>query len=109
MAPRFSNTASGLKSIAEEKEIWDTFLSILASVQQPLLVHYGSYERIFLKRMCERYGGPASDSIVGQTLKSPLNLLSFLFSKIYLPTYSNKLKDAAAFFGATWRSPNISG
>jgi predicted RecB family nuclease len=97
------------ESMAEEKEIWKTFLSILASVQQPLLVHYGSYERIFLKRMCERYGGPASDSIVDQTLKSPLNLLSFLFGKIYLPTYSNKLKDAAAFFGATWRSPNITG
>jgi predicted RecB family nuclease len=59
--------------------------------------------------MCERYGGPAADSIVDQTLKSPVNLLPFLFSKIYLPTYSNGLKDTAAFFGATWQSPNITG
>jgi predicted RecB family nuclease len=97
------------ENAADEKEIWNRFLSILATVQQPVLVHYGSYERSFLKRMCERYGGPAADSIVDQTLKSPVNLLSFLFCKIYLPTYSNGLKDTAAFFGATWQSPNITG
>ena len=97
------------ENTSDEKEIWNRFLSILASVQRPILVHYGSYERSFLKRMCERYGDPAADSIVDKTLKSPVNLLSFLFCKIYLPTYSNKLKDAAAFFGATWHSPNITG
>jgi predicted RecB family nuclease len=93
----------------EEEEIWNRFLSILATVEHPVLIHYGSYEGTFLKRMCERYGGPAADSIVDQTLKSPVNLLSFFFCKIYLPTYSNGLKDIAAFFGATWRSPNITG
>jgi predicted RecB family nuclease len=94
---------------AEEEKIWNRFLNILATVQHPVLVHYGSYERSFLKRMCERYGGPAGDSIVDQALKSPVNLLPFLFCKIYLPTYSNRLKDTAAYFGATWQSPNITG
>ena len=98
-----------VENTAEEEEIWNRFLSILATVQHPVLVHYGSYERSFLKRMCERYGGPAADSIVDQALKSPVNLLPFLFCKIYLPTYSNRLKDTSAYFGATWRSPNITG
>jgi predicted RecB family nuclease len=97
------------ENTTEEKEIWNRFLNILATVQHPVLVHYGSYERSFLKRMCERYGGPAADSIVDQALKSPVNLLPFLFCKIYLPTYSNRLKDTAAYFGATWQSPNITG
>ena len=97
------------ENTSEEKDIWNKFLGILATVPNPMLVHYGSYEKSFLKRMCERYGGAVADSIVDQTLKSPLNLLSFLFCKIYLPTYSNRLKDTAAYFGATWRSPTITG
>ena len=59
--------------------------------------------------MYGRYGGPAAGSIVDLALKSTVNLLSLLFSKIYLPTYSNRLKDTAAYFGATWRSPDITG
>ena len=35
------------ENTAEEEEIWNRFLSILATVQHPVLVHYGSYERSF--------------------------------------------------------------
>jgi predicted RecB family nuclease len=94
---------------AEEKEIWIKFLGILATVQNPVLVHYGSYERGFIKQMCGRYGGPKVGSIVDLALRSSVNVLALLFSKIYLPTYSNRLKDTAAYFGATWRSPAITG
>jgi predicted RecB family nuclease len=94
---------------AEEKEIWTKFLAVLATVQNPVLIHYGSYERSFIKQMYGRYGGPAAGSIADLTLKSTVNLLSLLFCKIYLPTYSNRLKDTAAYFGATWRSPDITG
>jgi predicted RecB family nuclease len=84
------------ENTAEEKKIWNKFLAILATVQNPVLVHYGSYERNFIKQMYGRYGGPAAGSILDLTLKSTVNLLSLLFSKIYLPTYSNRLKDTAA-------------
>jgi predicted RecB family nuclease len=82
---------------AEEKEIWTKFLAILAAVQNPVLVHYGSYERSFIKQMYVRYGGPPAGSMVDLTLKSTVNLLALLFSKIYLPTYSNRLKDSCLF------------
>jgi hypothetical protein len=59
--------------------------------------------------MYGRYGGPAEGSIVDLALKSTVNLLSLLFCKIYLPTYSNRLKDTAGYFGATWQSPDITG
>jgi hypothetical protein len=94
---------------AEEKEIWTKFLAVLATVQNPVLIHYGSYERSFIRQMYGRYGGPAAGSIADLTLKSTVNLLSLLFCKIYLPTYSNRLKDTAAYFGATWQSPDITG
>ena len=41
-----------------EKRIWTEFLDILSSVPDPRLMHYGSYETVFLKRMRARHGGP---------------------------------------------------
>jgi predicted RecB family nuclease len=42
----------------EEKLIWNDFLGVLSEIANPHLVHYGSYETTFLKRMCERHGRP---------------------------------------------------
>ena len=41
--------------VSEEKKIWTAFLRTLAKMENPQLIHYGSYETIFLKRMKERY------------------------------------------------------
>ena len=41
-----------------EKRIWNEFLAVLMAIPDPQLVHYGSYETIFLKRMRERHGRP---------------------------------------------------
>ena len=43
----------------EEKLIWNEFLGTLLQIKDPELIHYGSYEKIFLKRMRERHGCPA--------------------------------------------------
>ena len=40
----------------EEELIWNDFLGVLSEITNPHLIHYGSYETIFLKRMCERHG-----------------------------------------------------
>src|SRR4029077_2248795 len=49
-------------SAKEEKLIWSDFLGILSAIKNPQLIHYGSYETIFLKRMCERHGCPSVGS-----------------------------------------------
>ena len=36
----------------EEKLIWNDFLGVLSEITNPHLIHYGSYETTFLKRMC---------------------------------------------------------
>jgi predicted RecB family nuclease len=96
-------------TVADEERIWREFLEILKRVEGPILIHYGSFETTFLKRMSERYGG--SVGALGSTLAKALtlNLLSFMFSQIYFPTYSNGLKEVAGYFGFKWSKGNASG
>ncbi|MGH9425656.1 MAG: TM0106 family RecB-like putative nuclease, partial [Terriglobia bacterium] len=96
-------------SADEERRIWAEFLDVLSAIEAPVLIHYGSYETIFLRRMCERYGGPAEGSVAAKALASPLNLLSFIFARIYFPAHANGLKDCAKFLGFEWTATNASG
>lgn len=76
-------------SPADEKRIWDEFLDILSDVDQPTLMHYGSFETRFLKRMCERYGGPPEHSAAATAIASATNVLAVIYARIYFPAYSN--------------------
>ena len=86
-------------SAAEEKRIWEDFLGILSDTDQPTLLHYGSFEKTFLRKMCDRHGGPPEDSTIGKAIISSTNLLSVIYARIYFPTYSNGLKEIARFLG----------
>src|SRR5215510_10858875 len=81
----------------EEKRVWNDFLCVLLSIPDPRLVHYGSYETVFLKQMRDRYGGPHEASSAATTIQRAVNLLSFVFGRIYFPTFSNGLKDIAGY------------
>ena len=96
-------------NIEGEKRIWTEFLGILANVHNPVLIHYGSYETTFLKRMCDRYGLPLMEPMAANALKAQVNLLSVIYAKIYFPTLSNSLKDIGHFLGAKWNGSVISG
>jgi predicted RecB family nuclease len=96
-------------SVNEEETIWFQFLKILASINKPVLVHYGSFETIFLKHMMDRYGGPPADSDSAKAIESAVNLLSLIFGQVYFPCYSNGLKDISRFLGFEWSEPNASG
>jgi predicted RecB family nuclease len=96
-------------TVADEKRMWSSFLDILATIDQPVLIHYGSYETTFLKRMCDRYGKPSADSAAAKAIASSVNLLSIIFARVYFPTYSNGLKDIARFLGYAWTHPSSSG
>jgi predicted RecB family nuclease len=45
-------------SVEDEGRIWRELLGILETVEKPVLIHYGSYETTFLRRMSERHGKP---------------------------------------------------
>ncbi len=55
----------------EEKQIWADFLDILSEIENPVLIHYGSFETIFLKRMCDRHGAPPEGSAGIQSDRMP--------------------------------------
>jgi predicted RecB family nuclease len=92
----------------DEKRIWDTFLGLLATVENPRLIHYGSFEATCLRALLARYGCPASEA-VEKAIERPFNLLSLIFAHIYFPTYSNGLKDVARFVGFEWSDPTAAG
>jgi predicted RecB family nuclease len=96
-------------SLADEERLWTDFLCLLSEIENPVLLHYGSYEKAFLKRMCDRYGNPVQGSTQDKVIKSSVNLLSLVFAQIYFPTYSNGLKDVARFLGFRWSEPDASG
>ena len=67
--------------ISEEKEIWALFLRALAKVEKPQLIHYGSYETVFRKRMKERYGGAGESSdLIERLAAESVNLLSVIYA-----------------------------
>jgi predicted RecB family nuclease len=96
-------------TIEDEGRIWRELLAILETVEKPVLVYYGSYEKTFLNSMCERHGKPPEGSIVAETVRTGVNLLSVIFAQIYFPTYSNGLKDIARWLGFNWSVEGASG
>jgi predicted RecB family nuclease len=96
-------------SIEEERTIWIDFLAFISTLEMPTLVHYGSFEAKFLKTMCFRYGPPPSGSSVAEAIATPLNLLSAIFAVVYLPTYSNGLKENARYLGFVWTDKDADG
>jgi predicted RecB family nuclease len=92
-----------------EKQIWNEFLTLLMAIPDPRLVHYGSYETIFLKRMRERHGGPREGSPAATAIEHAVNLLLFVFARIYFPTFSNGLKEIAGYLGFSWSGSPTSG
>jgi predicted RecB family nuclease len=96
-------------SPADEKQIWEEFLGILSEVNRPKLLHYGSFEKTFLKKMCERHGGPPETSTAGTAIASATNVLAVIYARIYFPAYSNGLKEIARFLGFEWSDPLATG
>jgi predicted RecB family nuclease len=94
---------------SEEGRVWQEFLSKLMAIDNPVLIHYGSFESVFLKQMCEKHGAPPKDSCAAKALESSVNLLSVIFGQIYFPTYSNGLKEIAGWLGFKWSAAESTG
>ncbi len=95
---------------SQEKEIWVCFLQALAEIKNPQLIHYGSYETVFLKCMKERHSGADDNSeFLDKLIAESVNVLSVIYAQIYFPTYSNGLKDLAQYLGFQWSDSEASG
>src|SRR6516164_8479670 len=89
--------------------MWADFLEELTRIEKPRLIHYGSYETQFLRRMRARYPNTGSPAFLDELARSALNLLSIIYAHVYFPTYSNGLKDIARYLGYCWSENRASG
>jgi predicted RecB family nuclease len=96
-------------TVEDERRIWREFLAILETVEKPVLVHYGSYETTFLKRMFKLHGGASEGAGATKEARSGVNVLSHFFGRIYFPAFSNGLKDTAGALGYKWNEAGSSG
>ena len=95
--------------LAAERTMWECCLRVLSVIDNPRLIHYGSYETQFLKRMRTRYPNIESSSFLSHLISSALNLLSVIYAHVYFPTYSNGLKEVASYLGFRWSDGAASG
>jgi hypothetical protein len=93
----------------DERNIWTKFIDILSELQNPILIHYGSYETKFLKHMYNQYPISGEESIASKAINSSVNFLSLIYGQIYFPTFSNGLKEVAGYLGFKWSEANASG
>lgn len=113
---RFSNgEVSTMRSfwadgVADEEKLWISFLNTLCELDNPQLIYYGNYEKIFLEKMRKRYGEcNVSSNFLDQLQAKAINLVSILFAQIYFPTYSNSLKEIGRFLDVQWTDSIASG
>lgn len=88
----------------EEETIWKQLLSKLDEYPETSIFHYGSYESKTFNELTKRYF-----SNTQEIEKRLVNINSAIFGKVYLPTFSNRLKEIGIYIGATWTSEKASG
>lgn len=92
----------------QEREIFEKFLNILSCYDDFILFHYGSYEVSEMKRITDAH--PELDrNQINRVLDNSVDLLSYFHSMVYIPTYTNELKDIARFLGFNWADAKSSG
>jgi len=95
---------------ADEGQMWHDCIQVLRTLDNPQLLHYGSYETTFLNRMKKRHASNNDDcAFIDKLIDESINVLSVIYGCIYFPTYSNGLKDLASFLGYSWSANVVSG
>ncbi len=92
-----------------EKEMWAACLQTLATIDDGRLIHYGSYETTFLRKMSNRYPDVGPTGMADQLIARAVNLVTVIYGHVYFPTYSNGLKDVARYLGFRWSDLTASG
>jgi predicted RecB family nuclease len=90
----------------QEVEVFDSFLDLLSGFEDFVLLHYGGYEKVSLRRMRKAV---ERKSLVDRALTRAVNVLSAIHSSVYFPAFSNGLKEVGHFLGCTWTDEGASG
>jgi predicted RecB family nuclease len=94
---------------SDEERMWAECLVALNAIDEPRLIHYGSYEASFLRQMKKRYPNLGPGTPLDDLIESTVNLLAVVYAQVYFLTYSNGLKDIARHLGFRWSHSASSG
>lgn len=92
----------------QEHEMFESFLDIVTNLDEFQLFHYGSYEKRFLNKMYKK-ATLSNKRKINRILKNSSDVLSIIYPSIYLPIYSNRMKDIGKYIGHSWSSDNSTG
>jgi hypothetical protein len=90
----------------DEALIFREMLEIVSRYEDFRLIHFGSYETAFLRRMTKLFvGHPMLSKLTERTV----NIFPTIYSHVYFPLYSNGLKAIGGYLGCRWTDPDSSG
>lgn len=91
-----------------EEEQFLKLIAVLNQYPEAPVYHYGSYESTALKAAGKKYQGIIKENLPAIE-KRMINLLSFLRTNVYSPTYTNGLKEIAGSLGFKWSDESANG
>jgi predicted RecB family nuclease len=89
---------------SQEERMWRKFLDLLAGLGDFTLLHFGRYERDFIREMGQRYGTTDYDPT-----PRLFDVHGAIRTNVFFPVYGNSLKEIAPFLGFQWTGPVRSG
>ncbi len=90
-----------------EQAIFKSLFTLLQEYPDAAIYHYGSYETKALKQAVKRW--PVFIKQWSAIEKRMVNLLGYLRTHVYPPTYSNGLKELGFFLGFQWQDLDADG
>jgi predicted RecB family nuclease len=89
----------------EEKDMFSAFLEFIRSESDYVIYHWHHYEMWHLRRLAKRHG--FIDEAERFLFPHMIDLHRLATSALVFPTYSNGLKDVAAFLRHRWRHEDV--
>jgi uncharacterized protein len=91
--------------IRDEEKMFRDFMSFLKTQNDYVIYHWHNYEHWHIKRLAERYN--LTEEVEISVLPHMIDLHRIATKTFAFPTYTNGLKDVAAFLGFKWRHDDI--
>ncbi|WP_298349151.1 IS66 family transposase [Runella sp.] len=88
----------------DESENWQKVVHLIDSYPESPIYHYGTFEPSAFEKLAKKH-----QTNIESIKKRFVNINSFIYGKIYFPTYSNGLKDLGKSLGVKWTDEKASG
>lgn len=88
----------------DEETSWEDLRNLIEIYPDSPIYHYGSFEPTAFDVLSKRY-----KTNIDSLKKRLVNVNTFIFGRIYFPSYSNGLKELGRVLGVKWTNINASG